>query len=317
MKKRSFIGLLSLMTVFAVGCGSTETAQDAVVESTVEATETVSESETQVEETQTTEETESTSVEETEVFDTTQVQVFAAASLNDAMTEIAELYAQVQPNVSIVINADSSGTLLTQVEEGYACDIFFSAAVKQMKSLEEEGYVLDGTRVDLLKNQVVLITPKNSNSTVTGIENLQDASSFALADGSVPVGKYTRTALMNAGILESVEDASLITTEEVSEALGGIEINECGNVSKVKEAIKEGNNEIGTVYYSDAYSVKDDVDIICYLDEELTGEIVYPVAQLKNEEADELETAAAADFENFLQTEEALEIFEKYMFIVK
>ena len=182
--------------------------------------------------------------------------------------------------------------------------------------MESEGYVLAGTRKDLLANQVVLITPKNSGTKVTGFDNMNLAKNMALAGGSVPVGKYTRTILMNEGLLDKVEDSSVYTANEVSKVLGGIEINECSNVSKVTEAVKEGANEIGTVYYSDAYSVKDDVDIIAYADTTLTGKIIYPVAQLKNEDADENQTKAAAEFLTYLESDAAKAVFEKYMFIL-
>lgn len=244
----------------------------------------------------------------------TEIQVFIAASLSGAMDEIMTMYNETQPNVKIIYNADSSGTLLTQVQEGYECDIFFSAAMTQMNTLESEGYLVDGTKKNLLSNQVVLITSKGSNTKVTGFDNMNLAKSMALAGGSVPVGKYTRTILMNLGLLKAVDDTSVYTSEEVSKALGGIEINECGNVSKVTEAVKEASNEIGTVYYSDAYSVKDDVDIISYADKALTGDIIYPVARLNNSEADDLQKKAADDFLSFLSTDEAKAVFEKYMF---
>ena len=244
-----------------------------------------------------------------------EIQVFIAASLENAFKDLIALYNEAQPNVTVTCNADSSGTLLTQIEEGYECDIFFSAATKQMKSLEEDGLVMDGTRVGLLRNEVVLITWKGSGTKVTGIENIADAASIALADGSVPVGKYTRAALQNLGVLDKDADPSGISTEDVSAALGGVEINECGNVSKVKEAVKEGSNEVGTVYYSDAYSVRDDVDIIQHLSTDLTGAIVYPMCRVTNAEADAAQTAAADDFFAFLQTPEAMAIFEEYMFV--
>ena len=244
-----------------------------------------------------------------------EIQVFIAASLENAFKDLIALHHETQPNVTVTYNADSSGTLLTQIEEGYECDIFFSAATKQMKSLEEDGLVMDGTRVDLLRNEVVLITWKGSGTKVTGIENIADAASIALADGSVPVGKYTRVALQNLGALDKDADPSGISTEDVSAALGGVEINECGNVSKVKEAVKEGSNEVGTVYYSDAYSVRDDVDIIQHLSTDLTGTIVYPMCRVTNAEADAAQTAAADDFFAFLQTPEAMAIFEEYMFV--
>ena len=244
-----------------------------------------------------------------------EIQVFIAASLENAFKDLIALYNEAQPNVTVTCNADSSGTLLTQIEEGYECDVFFSAATKQMKALEADGLVVDGTRVDLLRNEVVLITWKGSGTKVTGIDNLGDAASIALADGSVPVGKYTRVALQNLGALDKDADPSGISTEDVSAALGGVEINECGNVSKVKEAVKEGSNEVGTVYYSDAYSVRDDVDIIQHLSTDLTGAIVYPMCRVTNAEADAAQTAAADDFFTFLQTPEAMAIFEEYMFV--
>ena len=248
-------------------------------------------------------------------LDAAEIQVFIAASLENAFKDLIALYNETQPNVTVTYNADSSGTLLTQIEEGYECDIFFSAATKQMKSLEEDGLVMGGTRVDLLRNEVVLITWKGSGTKVTGIENIADAASIALADGSVPVGKYTRVALQNLGVLDKDADPSGISTEDVSAALGGVEINECGNVSKVKEAVKEGSNEVGTVYYSDAYSVRDDVDIIQHISTDLTGAIVYPMCRVTNAEADAAQTAAADDFFAFLQTPEAMAIFEEYMFV--
>lgn len=244
-----------------------------------------------------------------------EIQVFIAASLENAFKDIIALYNEAHPEVTVTYNADSSGTLLTQIQEGYECDIFFSAATSQVKTAEEEGLTVEGTRVDLLQNEVVLITWKGSGTKVAGIENIGEAASIALADGSVPVGKYTRTALQALGVLDGSLAAKEITTEQVAEALGGVEINECGNVSKVKEAVKEGSNEVGTVYYSDAYSVRNDVDIIEHISTDLTGSIVYPMVRIANGEADEAQTAAADDFYAFLRTGEVMDIFEEYMFV--
>lgn len=245
-----------------------------------------------------------------------EVQLFIAASLEGAFKEIIPLYNATQPNVKITYNADSSGTLLTQVQEGFACDVFFSAAVSQIKSLDEGGYMIAGSRVDLLANKLALITLKDSGTAVTGFADLAKAKSIALADGSVPAGKYTRQLLINLGVLDGSKDAKDYTTAEVSAALGGVEINECGNVSKVKEAVKEGSNEVGTVYYSDAYSVKDDVTILEVADSKLTGDIIYPVCRVNNPAATAAETAAADDFIAFLQTDAVKAIFENYMFMI-
>ena len=245
----------------------------------------------------------------------TEIQVFIAASLDNAFQDIVALYNESRPGVKVTLNADSSGKLLTQIEEGFACDIFFSAAVAQVKKAEEEGLTIDGTRVDLLKNTLDLITWKGSGTAVTGLDNLGEASSMALADGSVPAGKYTRAALQALGILDAGLTPADISTEEVSAALGGLEINETSNVTKTLEAVAEGANEVGTVYHSDAFSRIDNIEIIESVSTELTGNILYPVVRIVNAEADDAENAAADDFCAFLQTPEVMAIFEDYMFI--
>ena len=263
----------------------------------------------------TTDDTATDPTDEGEALEAAEIQVFIAASLDNAFQQIIQLYNETQPNITVRTNADSSGTLLTQIQEGYSCDLFFSAATAQMDTLEADGLAIDGTRVDLLQNEVVLITWKDSDTKVTGMENLQDASSIALAGGSVPVGKYTRVILQNLGVLDDGLEAADITTEQVAEALGGVEINECGNVSKVLSAVAEGSNEVGTVYYSDAYSRMDDIEILEHVCTELSGDIIYPMCLVSNPEANEAITAAADDFYAFLQTGEVMEIFEKYMFL--
>ena len=253
--------------------------------------------------------------ETAEAGEETEIQVFIAASLSKVMEEVAAKYNEVHPEVKITFNADSSGTLLTQIEEGYACDVFFSAAQKQMDTLEnDDQLVVDGTRTNVVNNQVCVIALKDNGTKVTGLETLKDAESIALADGSVPVGKYTRTALMNAGILPETEDPSAYTTAEVSEALGGVEISEQGNVSKVLAAVVEGSCEVGTTYYSDTYGYEDDVEILEKVSYDLTGNVIYPIAQIKNAEADEAETAAAKDFVEFVSSDEMKEVFQKYYF---
>lgn len=244
----------------------------------------------------------------------TEIQVFIAASLNTVMTELAEKYNEDHPEVKITFNADSSGTLLTQIEEGYECDIFFSAAQKQMDQLEEDGLVVEGTRANVLNNQVVVVTLKGSGTKVTGLDNLSEAQSIALAGGSVPVGKYTRQALVNNGTLEKVDDVSTITTEQVSEALGGVEISEQDNVSKVLSAVIEGSCEVGTTYYSDTYGYEDDIEILETVSCDLTGNVIYPVAQVVNEEADDAQLKAAEDFLEFILSDEAKAVFEAYYF---
>lgn len=251
---------------------------------------------------------------ETEVKEETEIQVFIAASLSSVMNEIAQNYNKEHPEVTISFNADSSGTLQTQIEEGYACDIFFSAAQKQMDALEGEGFVVEGTRANVVNNQVVVITYAGSETPVTGLADIGSASSIALADGSVPVGKYTRQAMVNAGMLPATDDASVYTTAEVSEALGGVEISEQSNVSKVLTAVSEQSCEVGTTYLSDTFGHEDEIEILEYVSYDLTGNVIYPVAQINNEEADNAESAAAADFLAYILSDEATEIFDHYLF---
>ena len=244
----------------------------------------------------------------------TEIQVFIAASLNTVMTELAEMYNEEHPEVTITYNPDSSGTLLTQIQEGYECDIFFSAAQKQMDDLEADGLMVEGTRANVVNNQVVVISLKDSGTKVTGLENLNEAESIALAGGSVPVGRYTRQALVNLGTLPETDDPASITTEQVSEALGGVEISEQDNVSKVLTAVVEGSCEVGTTYYSDTYGYEDDLDILQTVSYDLTGDVIYPIARVVNEEADDAQTAAAEDFLKFILSDEAKAVFESYYF---
>lgn len=250
-----------------------------------------------------------------EPFEATTVTVFAAKSLNTVMEELIAEYNKTQPNVSIVGSYDSSGILMTQIEEGAACDVFFSAAQKQMDQLQDQdGLVIDGTRHNVVNNQVCVVTYKGSGTAVTGLSDIGNAKSIALADGSVPVGKYTRQAMVNAGMLDKVDDVSQITTTEIQNALGGVDINECANVGAVTSAVAEGSNEVGTVYYSDTYGFEDRLEILEKVSYNLTGNVIYPVAQIVNNEADELEQSAAEDFINFLVSDDAKTIFQKYYF---
>lgn len=244
----------------------------------------------------------------------TTVTVFAAKSLNTVMEELIAKFNETNPDVTIVGSYDSSGTLMNQIMEGAACDVFFSAAQTQMNTLEEEGLLVSGTRHNVVNNQVCVVTYKGSNTAVTGLEDISKAESFALADGSVPVGKYTRQAMVNAGMLDAVDDVSTITTETVSKALNNITINECANVGAVAAAVAEGSNEVGTVYYSDTYGFEDKLEILEYVSYDLTGNVIYPVAQTVNSEADDAETKAAEAFVNFLVSDDAKAIFDKYYF---
>ncbi len=291
MKKKFLAALMAAVMVFSLaGCGSGGDDADAKDYTDAKAEDTGSDEEE------------------------TEIQVFIAASLNTVMTELADMYNEDHPNVKITFNPDSSGTLLTQIQEGYECDIFFSAAQKQMDDLEADGLMVEGTRANVVNNQVVVVTLKDSGTQVTGLEDIGKAESIALAGGSVPVGRYTRQALINLGMLPETDDPASITTQEISDALGGVEISEQDNVSKVLTAVVEGSCEAGATYYSDTYGFEDQLDILQTVSYDLTGNVIYPIARVVNEEADDAQNQAADDFLAFILSDEAKEVFESYYF---
>lgn len=264
---------------------------------------------------ETVQETDQEAVQETAQEEPVEIQVFIAASLNTVMQDVKAAYEAEHPGVTIVLNADSSGTLLTQIEEGYECDVFFSAAQKQMNTLQDtDGLVVEGTRHNVVNNQVVVVTRKDSGTSVTGLADIGNAESIALADGSVPVGRYTRVAMVALGMLPETDDPSVYTTQEVSDALGGVEISEQSNVSKVLAAVVESSCEVGTTYYSDTYGYEDELDILEKVSYDLTGNVIYPIAQVKNDLASDAQAAAAADFVEFVASDQMKPVFEGYYF---
>ena len=229
-----------------------------------------------------------------------EVNTFIAASLSNAMEEIQKDFNETYPDVEILYNADSSGTLQTQIEEGARCDIFFSAADKQMDALVDEDLAKKDTVEDILENKVVLIKPKDGETKVTGFENITDAANIALAGDSVPVGQYAREIFDNLGI-----------TDEVNK----MEINEGKNVSEVLAAVSEGSNEIGIVYATDAASVADKVDVIAEAPADaLKTPVRHPVGLIEDKEASEDDTAAAEAFLEYIKSDDAMKVFEKYGF---
>ena len=250
----------------------------------------------------------------------TTVYIDIAASLEAVFTDvIIPAYKEVQPNVTIEYNTGSSGKLLSGIEEanGIGHDLFFSAGKAQVTTLNEtDGLVVDGSIVNLLANELCLVKGNDTETEVTGWDTLDKAKSMALCGGSVPVGKYSRIALIALGVLPENDDPASITTEEISTALGGIEIDEADDVEVAASKAAEGSVDVATIYYSDYYNHQNDLTIIAQDDGTLTGAITYPVCLVKNPEADEAESAAAADFLEFLQTEQCLKAYEEYCFIV-
>lgn len=229
-----------------------------------------------------------------------EVYAFIAASLSNSMEEIQKDFNELYPNVTIYYSADSSGTLQTQIEEGARCDLFFSAADKQMDALTEEKLTKEDTVVDLLENKVVLIKPKDGETKVTGFENITDAGNMALAGEDVPVGQYSREIFTNLGIMDDVNN---------------MEINECKNVTDVLAAVSEGSNEVGVVYATDAASVADKVDIIAEAPaDSLQTPVLYPVGLIEDKEASDDDTKAAEAFLDYVESDAAIKVFEDYGF---
>lgn len=229
-----------------------------------------------------------------------EVYAFIAASLSNSMEEIQKDFNELYPNVTIYYSADSSGTLQTQIEEGARCDLFFSAADKQMDALTEEKLTKEDTVVDLLENKVVLIKPKDGKTKVTGFENMTDAENMALAGEDVPVGQYSREIFTNLGLMDKVNE---------------MEINECKNVTDVLAAVSEGSNEIGVVYATDAASVADKVEILAEAPaDSLQTPVLYPVGLIEDKEASEDDTKAAEAFLDYVESDAAIKVFEDYGF---
>ena len=221
-----------------------------------------------------------------------QLTVFAAASLTEALNEISEQYKTVAPNVELVFNFDSSGTLKTQIEEGADCDLFLSAAQKQMNALQDEDLINTNTRVDLLENKVVLAVPEGNPADIQTFEDIgtDPCKRIALGNEDVPVGSYSVEILTNLGILDELESGNKITYGS--------------NVKEVTTQISEGSVDAGVVYCTDAYSAG-----LTPVDEataEMCGQVIYPAAVLKAAPNAE----AAREFLAYLQTDRAATVFE-------
>ncbi|HEY9768356.1 MAG TPA: molybdate ABC transporter substrate-binding protein [Coleofasciculaceae cyanobacterium] len=221
--------------------------------------------------------------------------VSAAASLQDALEAIKPIYEE-KTEVSITYNFGSSGSLQQQIEQGAPVDVFVSAAAKQMNALEEKNLLLPGTRRDLLKNQMVLIVPKN-NTTIKSFEDLGTDALTQIALGepeSVPAGKYAQEILTSLGILDAVKPKAVYGKD----------------VRQVLNYVATGNVDAGIVYLSDT-KVSDDIKVVVTAPEDTHSSIVYPIAVLQ----DSANLEAAKKLENFLFTPEAKTIFEQYGFI--
>lgn len=218
--------------------------------------------------------------------------ISAAASLKEAMADIEKEFKSAYPDVSLTFNFGASGSLQQQIEQGAPCDVFISAGQSQMKALDEKGLLLDGTKKDLVRNSLVLVGP--SDSTLTGINDLNTDAVKKIAVGepsSVPAGKYADEVFTSLEIKDSIS-SKLVFAKDVKEVLAW-------TVS--------GNADAGFVYKSDAIS-SNTAKIIQEIPEDTHSPIKYPTAVIK----DSKNPDTAKAFEDFLFTEKASEIFNKY-----
>ena len=249
--------------------------------------------------------------EEETAGEKTELIVFAAASMTETLTDIAKDYKEIAPDVELIFTFDSSGTLKTQIEEGADCDVFISAAQKQMNQLDaskdaeggnEDGldFVLQDTRIDLLENKVVLVVPEGNPK---GIESYDDLAAglkegsilMAMGNEDVPVGQYTQKILDYYGLSE--EDLASAGT-----------ITYGSNVKEVTTQVAEGTVDCGIIYATDAFSAG--LETVDTATAEMCGQVIYPAAVLnitKNEEA-------AKAFLEYLTTPEAGAVFESVGF---
>lgn len=228
----------------------------------------------------------------------TELIVSAAISLKDALDEIARLYETANPSISIKTNYGASGTLEAQIEQGAPIDVFLSAAPKQMDALDAKGLLLDGTRKDLLRNEIVLIVPADSSLQIASFQDLTHADVKHVALGeptAVPAGQYAKEVLTNLGIYDAVNSKAVLAKD----------------VREVLTYVETGNVDAGIVYRTDALS-SSKVKIVARAPEKSHSPVIYPVAALKSSK----NPAAARQFTNLLSGPQARAVFQKYGFVL-
>lgn len=224
------------------------------------------------------------------------ITVAAAASLRYSYEdELIPLFQGKHPWVTVEGTYDSSGKLQSQIENGLGADVFMSAAMRQMNALVEKKFIEPGSVVRLLENKIVLIRPVGTITKIASFPDVVDADMVAVGDpDSVPAGQYAREAFTSLGIWDAVKGKSSLGT----------------NVTEVLNWVAEGSADVGVVYATDAATTQR-VVVICEAPEgSLKQKVIYPVGMLAGSEHKE----AAGLFIDFLKSEEALKVFEKYGF---
>ena len=237
---------------------------------------------------------------------TPELVVFAAASMTETLTEIKAAYEAEHPDVSLVFNFDSSGTLKTQIQEGAACDVFISAGQKQMNQLDisrDEAvnpdrldFVAAGTRIDLLENKVTLVVPEGNPKGIAGFDDLAGRLAsgdmlLAMGNSDVPVGQYTQKILDFYGL----DEAALAKAGALTYGT---------NVKEVTTQVKEASVDCGVIYGTDAYS--SGLTVVDSATAEMCGQVIYPAAVLSTSAHPE----AAQVFLDYLTGDAASAVFE-------
>jgi molybdate transport system substrate-binding protein len=224
--------------------------------------------------------------------------VSAAISLKDALDEIKQAYVSANPGVSIAINYGASGTLQLQIEQGAPVDIFLSAAPKQMDALDAKGLLLPGSRRDILRDEVVLIVPKDSTAKISSFQDLTrpDVKKIALGEPvAVPAGQYAKQTLTTLGIYDAVNAKAVLAKD----------------VRQVLTYVETGNVDAGIVYSTDALS-SSKVKVVATAPPNSHDPVIYPGAVIKASKSAE----AAIAFLDSLRQPQANAIFQKYGFVL-
>lgn len=246
----------------------------------------------------------------TDETEKTDLVVFAAASMTETLTELSNTYMEENPDVNIVLNFDSSGTLKTQIQEGADCDVFISAGQLQMDQLDTnadpsvntEGldFVLEDSRFDILENKVALAVPDDNPKNIesyddmkTGLEN--GSILLAMGNSDVPVGQYTQKILTYLGL------------DETTLANAG-NITYGSNVKEVTTQVSEAAVDCGIIYRTDAYSAG--LTVVDTATPEMCGQVIYPAAVLNVSKNPDI----AKDYLAFLTSDEADKVFEEVGF---
>jgi molybdate transport system substrate-binding protein len=228
---------------------------------------------------------------------TTQLIVSAAASLTDALKELAPLYHQAHSNVSVRYNFASSGALQQQIENSAPADVFISAAEKQMDALQQKNLLVSNTRRNLLTNRLVLVVPTRASG-IANLKSLTDIRMRRIVIGdprSVPAGQYAEEALTKAGVWKQLKPKYVLAS----------------NVRQVLQFVEAGNVDAGLVYLTDAKTTNK-VKIAQTIPANLHSQIVHPIAVLKNSR----NQTVSRNFVQFLLSNSAKKVFIKYGFTV-